>query len=37
MKYQFVWLDLVEKLLSTGLYDHKMIKDDQTSKWEQLN
>ena len=31
MKYQLVWLNLIEKLLSTGLYDHGMIKDDQTS------
>ena len=31
MKYQLIWLNLVEKLLPTGLYDHGMIKDDQTS------
>ena len=24
-------IDLIEKLLFTGLYDHRMIKDDQTS------
>ena len=32
MKYQLIWLNLVEKLLPTGLYDHGMIKDDQTSQ-----
>ena len=32
MKYQLIWLGLIEKLLFTGLCDHGMINDNQTSK-----